>query len=172
MNDEDILADSIVKSFAYAENGGKPDIENPVAGKTGEMKSIFQFTPDTWKKDSQQFLGRQVDISPDAETYVMKQKVKNWIKQKKTVSQMASIHNAGAGEPEAYTGKFSTGRPSVGINQKYGVKYDVPNYAKKVVEYSKKFYSEKTNPQQSNPQLSDVMSVIKQASNASQNSNN
>ncbi len=164
MDEKDILADSIVKAIAYAENGGKPDIDNPVAGKTGEMKSIFQFTPDTWKKDSVDYLGKEVPISPDAEAYVMKQKVKKLMDKGYTARQIASVHNAGAGEPDAYTGKFSTGNPSVGINKKYGVKFDVPSYADKVLKYSKQFYDEKTKNPSIPKEADSVISTIKNAS--------
>ena len=50
--DKDKLANAIVKAIAYQENGGKPNIDNPSKGKSGEMKSIFQFEPATWKQDS------------------------------------------------------------------------------------------------------------------------
>jgi len=166
--DKEKLEDSIVKAFAYTENGGKPNINNPLKGKTGEMKSIFQFTPDTWKKDAKEVLGNEnTPLTPDAETYVMKQKIKQWIKEGKSVSQMASIHNAGNGEPDAYTGKFSDGSSSVGINKKYGVKFDVPNYAKKVLSYSKQFYNgdnsssqEPSNSNSGDP-LNSIISTIK-----------
>lgn len=164
------LADSIVKALAYTENGGKVDISNPVAGKTGEAKSIFQFTPNTWKQYSKEVLGDgEHELSPDKETYVVKQKVQNWIKEGKTARQIASMWNAGPGEPEAYTGKFSNGSPSTGINKKYGVKFDVPSYADKVLKYSKQFYEEKSKPTQMNTQpqkeaLNSVMDTIKQAS--------
>src|SRR3569833_448364 len=141
------LINSIVKGFAYAENRGAPDIEHPVAGKTGEMKSIYQFTPDTWNAESMKYFGKKVPISPDAETYVMQHRVADWIKKGYNVDQMASAHNAGEGEPNAYTGKFSSGKSSVGMNEKYGVKFDVPSYAKKVIEYANQFYDSQEQPQ-------------------------
>lgn len=165
MNDEDRLTDSIVKGIAYAENGGKPDLANPSAGKTGEAKSIFQFTPDTWKHDAGEFLGNaNAPLNADNETFVMKQKVSKEVKAGRTVSQIASMHNAGAGEPDAYTGKFSDGSPSVGINKKYGVKFDVPSYAKKVLAYSKQFYGEKgsTQPKPKEDTLNQVINTVKQ----------
>lgn len=164
MNDFDKLTNSIVKGFAYAENGGKPDLSNPKAGKTGEMKSIFQFTPDTWKGVASTYLKNpNAPLTPDNETYVMKQRVSDWVKKGYTLSQMASMHNAGVGEPDAYTGKFSDGSPSVGINKKYGVKFDVPSYAKKVLAYSKQFYGESGNTGNKNPDiLNQVISTMKQ----------
>ena len=135
--DKEILADSIVKGIAYAENGGKPDINNPKAGKSGELKSIFQFEPATWKADAKAILGSEnAPLTPDNETYVMREKVKKWIDEGKTVSEMASIHNAG--DPNAYKENHK------GVNR-YGVKYDTPAYAKKVLSYSKEFYDKKSN---------------------------
>ena len=124
------LANAITKAIAYTENGGAPDISDPSAGKTGEAKSIFQFTPATWKKDSLQVFGNpNTPISPDNETYVVQQKVSNWIKQGYNSKQIASMWNAGEGEPNAYTGKFSDGSSSTGVNKQYGVKFDVSKYA-------------------------------------------
>lgn len=130
--------ESVLKAIAYTENGGKPDINNPVKGKTGEMASIFQFTPATWKAVSKQVYGQDVPLTPDTETHAMEQVIAEKLK-KYTPEQIASMHNAGAGEPDAYTGKFSDGSPSVGINKEYGVKYDVPAYVKKFDSYLKEF---------------------------------
>ncbi len=137
------IANAATKALAWTENGGKPDIENPKAGKTGEAKSIFQFTPATWKVQAKKYLKNEnAPINADNETFVANSRIKDWLKQGNTVSQIASMWNAGSGEPNAYTGKFSDGSSSVGINKKYGVKYDVPSYAKSVADYAKKFYKE------------------------------
>lgn len=138
MNNEQ-LAKAIVKAIGYTENGGKPDPTKTRAGKTGEMKSVFQFTPDTWKNYSKQVFGKETPLTPDAETYVVHQKVTKWLEQGYTPKQIASIWNAGPGEPNAYTGKFSDGSPSRGVNKKYGVKFDVPSYADKVDKYVSEF---------------------------------
>lgn len=130
--DKEKLVNSIVKAFAYAENGGEPNIKNPSAGKSGELKSVFQFEPSTWETDSKRVFGKVEPIDPDKETYVMQQKVGKWIDEGKTVSEMASEHNSG--NPNAYKENH------VGTN-KYGVKYDTPAYAKKVLDYSREFYS-------------------------------
>lgn len=138
MDEKELLADAITKAIAYQENGGKLDLEKTSAGKSGEMKSIFQFTPETWKKYSKEVLGKDnVPLDNDHETYVVKQKVRKWIDDGKTTSQIASMWNAGEGKPDAYK------ENNVGIN-KYGVKYDTPTYAKNVLNYAKKFYTEKS----------------------------
>lgn len=131
-SEKEKLVNSIVKGIAYAENNGKPDINNPSAGKSGEMKSIFQFQPTTWKADAKEFLGNEnAELNPDNETYVMQQKVSKWIDEGKNVNEMASIHNSG--NPNAYKENHK------GVN-KYGVKYDTPAYTKKVADYSRQFY--------------------------------
>ncbi len=48
-------------------------------------------------------------------------------------AQIASMWNAGTGEPNAYTGTFSNGQPSEGTNS-YGVKYNVPAYVNGVMK--------------------------------------
>lgn len=151
MNKEQ-LAKAITKAIAYAENGGKPDLKNPKKGKTGEMKSIFQYTPGTWKSYSKQILGKDnVPLNADTESYITHQKISKWIEEDKKngfsdaqiIKRIASRWNAGPGEPEAYTGKFSNGSPSNSINKKYNVRYDVPGYANKVDSYVSEFLGTK-----------------------------
>lgn len=130
---------AIAKAIAYTENGGKPNLSNPSAGKSGEMKSIFQFTPDTWAKDSEQVFGKSgVPLTNDTEGYVAVQKIDNWLKQGYTPSQIFSMWNAGIGEPNAYTGKFSNGESSTGTN-KEGVPYSVKSYVDKANNYLAEF---------------------------------
>lgn len=140
MDEKTALTYAITRALAYQENGGKLDLNNLKAGKSGELKSIFQFTPDTWKKDAGDILGDpNAPINPDNETKVVTEKVGKWIDQGYTAKQIASMWNAGVGEPNAYSGKFSNGKSSVGTN-KYGANFNVPNYADNVVNYAKKFY--------------------------------
>lgn len=132
--------EAMTKAIAYAENGGAPDIDNPIAGKTGELKSIFQFTPNTWKNYAKQTFGDENTVlNADNETYVVMNKVKGWLDEGYKPEQIASMWNAGTGEPNAYTGKFSNGKPSVGVNKKYNVKFNVPEYTQKVLKYYNQF---------------------------------
>lgn len=154
MDDTEKIANSITKGIAYTENGGKPDISNPKTGSTGEAKSIFQYTPATWKRYAKEITGNEdIAMNADTETYITNEKVKQWIKKGYTAKQIASVWNAGESEKNAYTGKFSDGSLSVGLNKKYGnVKFDVPSYADKVQKYSKQFYHEKNSPPVNVPQ--------------------
>lgn len=133
---------ALVKALGYAENGGKPNLGNPSQGKTGEMKSVFQFTPDTWKNYSKQVLGKTVPLSPDAETYVVQKKVHNWLSHGYKPEQIFSMWNAGQGEPDAYTGQFSDGSASKGVNKKYGKEFNVPEYVNKGMGYYNQFANE------------------------------
>lgn len=138
--DDPALVDAITKALGYTENGGKPDLSKLTAGRTGEMKSIFQFTPDTWKNYAGQVFGDpNTPLTPDNETHVVKTKVADWLQKGYQPKQIASMWNAGIGEPDAYSGKFSNGQPSKGVNKKYGIPYDVPAYANKVDKYTQEF---------------------------------
>lgn len=176
--DNQKLAIAITKALGYTENGGKPDVNNIKKGKTGETKSVFQFTPATWKNYSHQIFGKEVPITPDTETYVVKSKVEKWLEQGHSPKQIASMWNAGVGEPNAYTGKFSDGSSSKGTNKKYGVKYDVPGYAEKVKKYTDEFLGDdqenkNENPTESNPNLKSVLAMMqpKESQNSTQPAN-
>lgn len=140
-NDQQVLA--ITKALAFTENGGQPSVANTKAGKTGEMKSIFQFEPGTWDAYSEQILGKKSPMTPENESVVTLGKVSKWYDQLKQEGHseqeipkmIASMWNAGPGEPNAYTGKFSDGSSSSGVNRKYGVKYDVPGYVNNFTKY-------------------------------------
>lgn len=146
MDEKETIANAITKAIAYQENGGKLDATKISAGKSGELKSIFQFTPATWKNYSQQIYGKETPLNADTETYVVREKVKKWIDEGKDVNQIASMWNAGEGRPDAYKQNWK------GIN-KYGVKYDTPKYASGVSKYAKQFYLENNQNQssESNP---------------------
>lgn len=133
--DQDVA--KIVKALAYAENGGSPNISSPSAGKTGEMKSIFQFTPDTWKLYAKQASGQDnLPMTPENEAMVVYHKVSDWKQKGYTPEQIASMWNAGEQRPDAYKQNWK------GVNKKYGVAYDTPAYVNKVTNYMKQFDSQ------------------------------
>lgn len=151
MDEKTALAYAIAKGIAYQENGGK--LGAPRAGKTGELKSIYQFTPGTWKIYAKEALGDpNAPLTADNETKVVVHKVQKWLDKGYNVKQMASMWNAGEDDPDAYTGKFSNGNSSVGVNQKYGVPFNVPKYADGVANYSKQFYKKDFEPQMNGQQ--------------------
>jgi hypothetical protein len=119
---------NLAKSIRQTESGG--DYNTP--GKSGELGG-YQFTKDTWNTEAPKY-GINTPLSqatPEQQNAVAYNQIKAWKDQGKDVTQIASMWNAGQGEPDAYTGKFSDGSPSTGTN-KYGVKFDVPAYAKSV----------------------------------------
>lgn len=129
---------AITKAIAYAENGGKPNLANPSAGASGEMKSIYQFTPATWKGYAKEIAGDEnLPLTNETESYIVHEKVKKWVEKGYNTEQIASMWNAGPGRPNAYKENWK------GTN-KYGVKYDTPAYAKRVSDYATTF--EKSDP--------------------------
>ena len=119
---------NLAKAIRQSESGGN----FTAPGKSGEY-GAYQYTPATWAKDSAS-AGVNVPLkqaTPEQQNEVAYKKIKALKDQGLNVGQIASTWNAGEGEPNAYTGKFSNGSPSVGTN-KYGVKFDVPAYAKSV----------------------------------------
>ena len=121
---------AVVKALAYTENGGAPNINAPSAGKTGEMKSIFQFVPSTWKSYAEQASGDgNLPMNAENETKVVYSKVHKWLQEGYKPEQIASMWNAGENKPDAYKQGYK------GINKKYGVAYDTPGYVKKFSSY-------------------------------------
>lgn len=147
--DENLIK-AITKAIAYTENNGEPHPDKIKAGKTGEMASIFQYTPDTWKAYSKEILGQETKLDPNTESFVTASKVKGWLEKGYKPEQILSMWNAGVGEPNAYAGKFSSGHPSKGVNAKYGVPFDVPSYVHKGMSYVNQFAKEQPQAPQGN----------------------
>ena len=116
------------------------------------MKSIFQFTPQTWKNYSKEILGQDAPITNDNEVKVVQAKVSKWIDEGKNTSQIASMWNAGEGRPDAYRQNWKGMHTNPDGTQ---VPYDTPTYAKKVVEFAKKFYQEKLSQSTKNNTVGD-----------------
>lgn len=128
---------NLAKAIRQSESGGNFN----ATGKSGEH-GAYQFTEPTWKTQASKY-GIDVPLkeaTPEQQNAVAYNKIKEWKDAGHDVTQIASMWNAGEGEPDAYTGKFGSnagshkaGDPSIGVN-KYGAKYDVPAYAKSVSE--------------------------------------
>lgn len=120
---------ALTKAIRQTETGGN----FKAVGKSGEY-GAYQFTQPTWNNLSQKYLGQKIDLksaTPEQQNEVAYKQIADWKAQGLNVGQVASSWNAGVGEPDAYTGTFSNGKPSVGVN-KFGVKFNVPAYAKSV----------------------------------------
>lgn len=128
---------NLAKAIRQSESGGDFNAK----GKSGEI-GAYQFTEPTWNSTAPKY-GINVPLSqatPEQQNAVAYNKIKEWKDKGHDVTQIASMWNAGEAEPNAYTGKFGSdtlthkaGEPSVGVN-KFGAKYDVPTYAKRVSE--------------------------------------
>lgn len=119
---------NLARAIRQTESGG----DFSAKGASGEH-GAYQFTSDTWNSEAPKY-GINVPIekaTPEQQNAVAYNKIKEWKDGGKDVTNIASMWNAGEGEPDAYTGKFSNGKSSIGTN-KFGVKYDVPAYAKSV----------------------------------------
>ena len=119
---------NLAKSIRQTESGG----DFSAKGKSGEFGG-YQYTPDTWKASATKY-GIKVPLeqaTPEQQNAVTYNRIKAWKDKGHDVTEIASMWNAGEGEPKAYTGKFSNGTSSKGVN-KYGVEFDVPSYAKKI----------------------------------------
>lgn len=142
MADLDPTVVNLAKAIRQQESGG----DFTIKGKSGEYGG-YQFTPDTWNGTAPKY-GIKVPIqqaTPEQQNAVAYNQIKAWKDEGKDVTQIASMWNAGQGEPDAYTGKFSTGKPSTGTNS-FGVKYDVPSYVKAVANNYLTYKNQNTSP--------------------------
>lgn len=135
--DQDVVR--LAKSIRKIESGDNFQAR----GKSGEYGG-YQYTQDTWAARSKKYLGRDVPLeaaTPEEQNEVQYK----WMKEKKDagydVGQIASMHNAGEGRPNAHLEGFK------GTN-KFGVQYDVPAYAEKVARTYQELKSQQgTAPQ-------------------------
>lgn len=135
MNDLDPTVVNLAKAIRQTESGGNFNAK----GQSGEHGG-YQYTPDTWSAVAPKYgiTSKLEEATPQEQNAVTYNRIKEWKDSGKNVTQIASMWNAGEGEPDAYTGKFGkdtgshkAGDPSRGINS-YGAKYDVPAYAESV----------------------------------------
>lgn len=111
----------------------------------------YQWIPETWNAKSKEF-GINTPLqqaTPEQQNEVAYKTLAQWKQQHPdwNVGNFASAWNAGEGEPNAYQGTFSNGKPSIGKNS-FGVHYDVPSYAKAVAQNYQQYKNE-------SPQLPD-----------------
>lgn len=126
--DQSVVA--MMKAIAQQESGNKAVLpqEKGIGGA-----SIYQYTTSTWKGVAKKYLGDEnAPLNRANENKATYQRIKGWKDAGYKPAQIASMWNAGEGEPDAYKGTFKNGQPSVGVNS-YGVRYDTPSHAKKVI---------------------------------------
>jgi hypothetical protein len=127
-NQLDPQAVNLAKAIRQTESQGNFQAK----GKSGEY-GAYQYLPETWNSRATKY---GVNVPLEQATPEQQNEVTyKWIKEKKdqgyNVGQIASMHNAGEGRPDAYKTGLS------GVNAS-GVKYDVKGYTDKVAnEYQK-----------------------------------
>lgn len=120
---------NMARAIKSVETQGQSD-PYKASGKSGEY-GAYQYTPETWKGDSQKYLGQEVPLQGatiEQQNKVAYGKIKDLKTQGYNPQQVASIWNSGKPDP--------TG--NVGTNSK-GVKYDTPQYVKSVVNSYQQF---------------------------------
>lgn len=100
------------------------------SGDGGNSWGAYQFQKGAWDNAAKLAGVNAVwgKATPAQQNQVADTQIKQWLQEGKNPAQIASMWNAGAGEPNAYTGQFSNGQPSVVPG-----KFDVPGYTKKVL---------------------------------------
>lgn len=113
---------NLAKAIRQTESGGNFQAR----GKSGEY-GAYQFTKPTWDAYAPKH-GVNVPIeqaTPDQQNEVAYKQIKEWKDQGLNVGQISSLWNSG--KPDAYLDPNYKG-----VNQKTGVYFDVPAYAKSV----------------------------------------
>ncbi len=117
----DPQAINMAKAIRLVETNG----DFSAQGKSGEY-GAYQWTPQTWDTMSKN-AGINVPLrqaTPEQQNEVAYKQIKQWKDAGYNVGQVASLWNSG--NPEAYTDTSYQGK------NKYGVSYNVPEYAKSV----------------------------------------
>lgn len=149
-NNVDRSVVAMMRALAQHESGNRAVLpqEKGIGGA-----SIYQYTTDTWKGVAQKYLGdANAPLTRANENKATYYRIKEWKDTGYKPAQIASMWNAGEGEPDAYTGKFSSGKPSIGTND-YGVNYNVPAHAQSVIS---KFQNELTKIKSESPTASET----------------
>jgi len=114
---------NLAKAIRQVETGN-----NPKQGASGELPSRYQYMPETWKATAAKYLGdANAPLTLENENKATYLKIKAWKDAGYKPDQIASMWNSGKPDWQG----------NVGVNSA-GVKFDTPNYVKKVgVEYQK-----------------------------------
>lgn len=120
--------DIILKTLRFIESRN----DYSLSGASGEY-GAYQFTSSTWKYYSYIFFKEYLDITiPDNQDKVARAKVRMLVDNNFTDEEIASFWNSGKKD---YKGR-------IGVN-KYGVRYNVPEYVNKFINTKLKFTNDK-----------------------------
>ena len=140
MEPSDLDNQAKILTNSIRENEGGDDYN--ASGDDGQSWGAYQMKQGAWDNASK-IAGVNAQwgkATPAEQNQVADSQVKTWLSQGKNPAQVASMWNAGAGEPDAYTGKFSNGHPSVVPG-----KFDVPSYAKRVLSNASELWQNQQN---------------------------
>lgn len=125
---------NLTKAIRQTESGGN----YAARGASGEF-GAYQWMPGNFQADAAAAgIKNPNPNDPATQNKVAYFKLLSLKQQGLSPQQIASVWNAGIGEPDAYTGKFSNGKPSVGLNPK-GIHMDVPGYVSKVISAAQQY---------------------------------
>lgn len=140
---------NLASAIRRAETGNDPNAYNQV-GDNGTSKGGYQFQQKTWKDWSKKHLG--IDNAPmtvENQNKVAYNQIKEWKDQGLTPAQIASKWNSG--DENAYQ------KAHKGYNAKLGVKYDTPEYTRKVSQYYTELKNQKPIIQEPEPPKKDFL---------------
>lgn len=151
----DPVAQTLTKAIGYQEGGGK--LNYNALGDSGKSAGAYQWNngkqtlqtggiPANFRSDAQKYGLNPNDFSPANQNQVAYTKVKSYLDKGFKPSQIASMWNAGEGEPNAYTGQFSNGSASSTPT------FDVPGYTKGVQKYAQQLWGQQGQSQGSQQQ--------------------
>lgn len=129
-NQLDQRAINLIKAIRQVESNGNYNAK----GASGEIGG-YQYLPSTWATIAPKYgITSSLDkATPQEQNAVAYNQVKKWIDDGFDVTQIASMWNAGEGEPNAYKGKFEKNTKSHKAgDSSVGTKFNVPDYAAKV----------------------------------------
>ena len=135
--------DPNVKALALAIRQQETGGNYTKKGASGEY-GAYQWLPGTWAADSKKYLGQDVPFgtaTPEQQNEVAYKKIADWKNAGYGPAQIASMWNAGGGNPNNYLPGNS------GINPKTGVKYDTTAYAKNVTSLYQQYAQKLQSPQ-------------------------
>lgn len=155
----DPQAVALAKAIRQTESNGNFQ----AAGKSGEY-GAYQWEPATWAAQSAA-AGVNVPLqqaTPAQQNQVAYTQIKKWKDQGYNVGQIASMWNAGEGDPDAYI------NGNKGTNSS-GVSYDTKAYAQKVATAYQQFKTQQSTQTDTQPQstslLGDIGNLAKGAAN-------
>lgn len=129
MNPDELNTNAQILTNAIRSQEGGDNYSAP--GDGGNSWGAYQFGKGAWEKAAS-LAGIKSPwgkASPTEQNQAADTQIKQWLSEGKTPPQVASMWNAGPGEPNAYTGTFQRdGSPSTVPG-----KFDVPGYTKRVL---------------------------------------